>query len=683
MFALDESLYKFDVANENSFKKFEKNILDYKPEKNLLDDQKEMAKRLKDKYKAKKAELILLDNDKYYYRLIFNNNKVMLCSEDGFQKAMPYPSSDAPANSISLIQIEGDNDYYFMTSYDSMDYKSSGLVLNGYSTQSLFSPEGRSLCTDCVSARAVVLDGVKYISCTSLNPQKNIKEYKVSSPEVENLFCFSDTPIFYAPAVSDGTENLKGDIVKQDFNIRRNAHPACLISSREIIVLPEYKSTASMYLGVPLGNSGWYIRCMDKSKTKLEPSVVIYEGNTVSGQKITFNGQYENTDILDLFDFNGNNLLKRAVEISFSEPDDVIYYTKKDKDGNIFTGAVCLQDTTVNIPAKFINASIIKGADGSYNRFVSLRPFEDMVVYDNNIEYDYVPSSNTEKYFVARRYYKSFTQDNKLNDADHFSEIDLKCKLTGYLISVSEALAHARKVQEKYLNGIEPVELTDPISMEYQALLNIDLFSKKGRDLKLFCERYLEIVPDSRKDEVLQLVEKCKNLDTEMSKFQSDELPKAKETFAQIKLKQKLEQEELERQRQLVAERERLLQQQQQAAYAQAFLAGFANLLGNIINTAIAPAPSKVSKGGYNVSSAPVSSGGSRVSSSEPHDNTDHKIWVNNKRIDLERKLEKAYKQLEHATESYNKNPSATTKNLLESSKKYYEEIQRELRELK
>ena len=682
-FALGESLYQFKVADESSFKKFDKSILDYKPEKYLLDDQKAMVKELKDRYKAKKVDLILLENDKYYYRLLFNKNKVMLCNENGSHTAMPYPTTEFPANAINVIQIEGDDDYYFLTAYDSMTYQNDGFEPAGYSTQTLYGPSGRLLSLDCISALAVDIDGVKYVSCRTKDPLNNSKRYHVATDSNHDLYCTSTTPVLYAPAVTEGTDNIKGSASKDNFNIFRMAHPAYFINSYNIISVPEYKTATHSFETVPLGNSGFIIRNSYSPKTKIEPSVVLHEGNTVSGKKITFNGQYDVSSLLELASLDGNVLLNNATEISISEPDNVAYFTKWDN-GNFYVGAVSLQDTTVKIPAKFINAAITKDSDGNYKRLVCLRPFDDMVLYEDNIDFTYEPASEVERDFVWRNYYSCFTRDNYNEKSNDFTVTDLQCKLSSYLINCSQAMVEARKVQEKYLNGIEPVELNDDISPASRAMFDIEIFYDEWRKLEELSERYIAAVPKSKKAEAERLVENCNKVEAEMRNFKSWDLPQAKETYAQIKLKQKLEQEELERQRLLAAEQERLIQQQQQAAFAQAFLAGFANILGNIANAAASPSPSKASKSQYSsVPSAVPAGGGSSYSSSEPKDNTDHKIWVNNKRIDLEKKLDKAYKQLEHATESYNKNPSSTTKNLLESAKKYYEEIQRELRELK
>lgn len=676
------SLYNFKIPKVSNFKTFSKSIYSYNPVKELTKEENDALKSIKKEFKAQKIDLIEIENGKRLYRLLYSGNKVLLVDEQWSEFASPYPTSKWPSNTIEVIKIEGDSDYYYMVNHEEMDFLSDPPKRKGISKTVLMGPSGNYLDGNSTAALCEELNGVKYIHSIGKSFVDNNITYRLNVKD-GSLYCNSDKPIKYAPSVTAGAEE-NVTINNVTISVPQLAHPAYFVTTYNLVNESDYKSVTPMFSSIMLGNTGYILTGVVPEKTFEESTTVLYDGDAHEGKQMSFKGDYEGISALGLKTTDGKVLIKDARELSLSNPDNVAYFVSWD-DGYYFKGAVSLEDTTVQIPARFANAAIVRDNNGRYKRLVSSRPFENMVEYDESLsDYTYEPSSEIERQFVMKNYLSALNEKN-YNDKEFnaLSARDMQIKLVSYLMLGNEALSKARLLEAQYLSGVEPEDINKEYGENWYPEWMLGVV--KDSDVKKIKERYLSLVaPDIMMDAEVLMAD-VDNLTMEINEFISRDMPKAREVYANIKLQEKIEREEIERQMKIAAEKAAWQKQQEQAAYAQALLAGFARILGGIVNSASVPSSPKINGGSYSKSTVVNGSiGGGSVSGSQSNnDNTDHKIWMNNQRITLQQKLDKAYKQLEHATDSYNKNPSNTTKNLMESAKRYYEEIQRELRELK
>lgn len=641
---------------------------------NITPAQKSKAEAEKKTFKASKAEYVTLPDGKTYLRLLDKKKRILLFTPEG--KQIHTGSRADWSESISMIKVIGDDKNYYLE----LDVNDEELG----AVKVVETTGGRYIASDYDAIYAYQVRDKTFFHTYS---KKFTHSYGLHSTQ-KSTFLSSEKPYLHCDAIEGSTVTDK--VNGFDITLPVKPKPECIVATDgkgvEVETLNEFGST--VYGNVyNLPNSGYKISCvLCKPVIKVSTTEATVMGKTKKGTQLEAVAD-DNSGSVNVFDPDGNKLVENCTRVVFSEPEQAIYYTKRD----VFVknmGVIHLVDSTLNIPAKFDNVKLVQNSEGKWLKLVNTKAFEPVEIYNPDTEYTREYRNEGEKHYSQGFYFFAY-RDFLEMPLDSLTFQDCQLAVSAYTIAGNEHMEPVRKIVATYRQGIVPEGIGVSTS---QNQIAIDLLEalwrgsyKSKTRINDITKRLVEIAPNDQKALAERLAGDAEMMSRDIYQLYSFDLKYAPDDCERVRLERErdrilAEQAAQQRAVEAAAEQARLNAERNQAI-ALAFLNGFSQVLQSSLSSHHKSAPAK----SYSNSKATgkPSGGSSSASSSSDGDDGMHQIWVNERRAELKHEIDKSLKRLRNAEDNYAKNPTNAAKSAMESARRNYESYQQQYRDVK
>lgn len=623
---------------------------------------KQMAKAYKDELKAKKVDIIKLANGDTCLLAINKNGLLAMRNTRGKNVGADFASPWA--TELNLVKVNGDDKNYY---YDGIavvsDEKPENLLF-------IKSADGNRLTYGYSALCAFRIDDEVYFN--TFSGKYSFFHIISANPGKSLPYQSSTTPYYYMSAsdATTATDTVNGLPITL-MTLPHGAYFGTVGGGR--LYLDGSKSVAPRFANhyVNLENTGYSLTAYEKPDITMAATTGIVDGEEKTGTLLSINPPASDAFMLiALYGPDGRELLTNCQSVDFSEPDQMVYYKKRNDDRRILMGAMSLADTTLQLPPMFANVQRAVNAEGNGVWLVARKAFAPLEVYDPDADYTPVYRNKIEEDYNNRFY---FNVTSALSfPKEPLSYEDLLLGLSAYTIEITDLMPDVEKVVAQYRTGVEPEGMNDENSSNRR---NIRLLELKYpiSELDEYCRRVVAEAPQEDKATAQRVASEAQATYNKANHLVKEDLENARRDYDELMAQRRIDKakaDALAAQRaQEAAMREAQLRAERQQAIALAFLNGLSNIMQSTMSS-----PSRSSGRGAAVSSGRTAAAMPSASSgnSGKVDNSSRKAFLKSQIIEWKNKAKKAEASYEQALSGGD--DSWQKKNVIDSKRRSVDE---------